>query len=206
MKKFWDEIIKNAGKTSLSELRDTDTKTLYYAWLKACRDEGIKSTLSYTLPCEDGKLLTKDTFNIKTISAMPKILGVTTADMIPIVLKLFVKKWVRNDKGSKCFVYLFARNLPGDNCGAWHSSDLPYVFATLKNGWRPFTDIDYLISEQMVAAISAFVKCGDPNCREIPTWKPGTHKVMNFCEKTRLAGWKTATLIKNTLFNKGPVL
>ncbi len=93
---------------------------------------------------------------------MPKILGVTTADMIPIVLKLLVKKWVRNDKGSKCFVYLFARNLPGDNCGAWHSSDLPYVFATLKNGWRPFTDIDYLISEQMVAAISAFVKCGDP--------------------------------------------
>lgn len=90
----------------------------------------------------------------------------------------------------------FARNLPGDNCGAWHSSDLPYVFATLKNGWRPFTDIDYLISEQMVAAVSAFVKCGDPNCREIPTWKPGTHKVMNFCEKTRLAGWKTATLIK----------
>lgn len=137
---------------------------------------------------------------------MPKILGVTTADMIPIVLKLLVKKWVRNDKGSKCFVYLFARDLPGDNCGAWHSSDLPYVFATLKNGWRPFTDIDYLISEQMVAAISAFVKCGDPNCREIPTWKPGTHKVMNFCEKTRLAGWKTATLIKNTLFNKGPVL
>lgn len=65
MKKFWDEIIKNAGKTSLSELRDTDAKTLYYAWLKACRDEGIKSTLSYTLPCDDGKLLTKDTFNIK---------------------------------------------------------------------------------------------------------------------------------------------
>ena len=91
MKKFWDEIIKNAGKTSLSELRDTDAKTLYYAWLKACRDEGIKSTLSYTLPCEDGKLLTKDTFNIKTISAMPKILGVTTAEMIPIVLKLLVK-------------------------------------------------------------------------------------------------------------------
>ena len=170
MKKFWDEIIKNAGKTSLSELRDTDAKTLYYAWLKACRDEGIKRTLSYTLPSEDGKLLTKDTINIKT-----------KTDMIPIVLKLLVKKWVRNDKGSKCFVYLFARDLPGDNCGAWHSSDLPYVFASLKNCWRPFTDIDYLISEQMVAAFSAFVKCGDPNCREIPPWKPGTHKVMNFC-------------------------
>lgn len=76
---------------------------------------------------------------------MPKILGVTTADMIPIVLKLLVKKWVRNDKDSKCFVYLFARNLPGDNCGAWHSSDLPYVFATLKTvgGRLPISTISY---------------------------------------------------------------
>lgn len=99
----------------------------------------------------------------------------------------------------------FARDLPGDNCGAWHSSDLPYVFATLKNGWRPFTDIDYLISEQMVAAISAFVKCGDPNCREIPTWKPGTHKVMNFA-KDAPCRLEDRNAYKNTLFNKGPVL
>lgn len=57
----------------------------------------------------------------------------------------------------------------------------------------------------MVAAVSAFVKCGDPNCREIPTWKPGTHKVMNFA-KDAPCRLEDRNAYKNTLFNKGPVL
>ena len=47
--------------------------------------------------------------------------------------------------------------------GAFHSSDLWYVFKSLKNCWRPWTAGDWALSEQMLTAWSNFAKTGDPN-------------------------------------------
>ena len=129
---------------------------------------------------------------------MPKIIGVTKNDMVPAVLQAIDKKWVSCDKNSDCYIYYFARSLPGDEKGAWHSSDLLYAFSTLDKNWRPFEAVDYEISNQLAKSFIAFAKNGNPNCNEIPVWKPGAAKVMTFCENTRPAHWNTPQILKNT--------
>ena len=52
---FWNEIMQNAGAHSMEELRKTDAKTLYYAWLSACKN--MKRSMLYTLPVYDGVIL-----------------------------------------------------------------------------------------------------------------------------------------------------
>ena len=61
--------------------------------------------------------------------------------------------------------------LPGDENGAWHSSDLWYWFGTLPNCWRPMEQKDYDLSRQMVSYLCNFAKTGDPNkAAQLPTW------------------------------------
>ena len=66
--------------------------------------------------------------------------------------------------------------LPGDENGAWHSSDLWYWFKTLRNCWRPMEEKDYAVSEEMASYLCNFVKTGDPNGKNLPEWKPCTKK------------------------------
>lgn len=195
---FWDAIIKNAGVKDIFELKNADREVLYRAWDKACKDDALKSMV-YTLPVYDGGLLTKETFNMNTIPKMPKIIGLTQTDMVPSVLEAIDKKWVRKDSQSDVYIYLFARNLPGDDKGAWHSCDLLYAFSTLMNNWRPFESVDYEISNQMSKSFTAFAKTGNPNCNAIPKWTAGSKKIMTFCENTASKRWLNGRLLKNTV-------
>lgn len=201
--KFWNNIIQHAGVSSIEELKEIDARALYEAWKKECKEN--KMSLLYTLPVMDGKLMTKDSFNMNTIPRMPKIIGITNNDMVPAILEFLCKKWVKKDKCSNDFVYLFDRDLPGDNVGAWHSADLLYSFGTLDYNWRSFEEIDYKISKQLIEAISSFVKSGNPNCDEIPEWKPGIKNVMAFSEDTKLMPLPTKRLIEKTVSNEGPI-
>ncbi|MBQ3029709.1 MAG: carboxylesterase family protein, partial [Agathobacter sp.] len=54
---------------------------------------------------------------------------------------------------------------------AWHSSDLWYWFGTLKNGWRPFEQKDYDLSNVMSDYLCNFVKTGNPNGEGLVEWK-----------------------------------
>ena len=94
--------------------------------------------------------------------------------------------------------------MPGDENGAWHASDLLYVFYTLKRNWRPFEKIDYKIADEMISAIVEFAKNGNPNCADLPRWEPGFKKAMLFCEQTKFAKLPKKLLWKNTLFNRAP--
>ena len=47
--------------------------------------------------------------------------------------------------------------------GAFHSSDLWYVFKSLEHCWRPWTEGDWDLSEKMLTAWSNFAKYADPN-------------------------------------------
>ncbi len=200
---FWDTVIKNAKVNNIQELKETDAKTLYYAWFEACQRSIL--TMPYTFPVYDGKLLCEGNFKMSRLPDIPYVLGITITDMVPIVLKGITKKWVKMaaKNKSKCYTYLFARNLPGDNKGAWHACDLLYAFSTLDFSWRPFTETDYRISNEMHKSLCAFAKNGDPNCNAIPKWESGAEKTMVFCENTKLSGWKTAKLIKNTFTSGG---
>ena len=73
------------------------------------------------------------------------------------------------------YEYEFTRDLPGedkdvpDNLpGAFHSAELWYVFGTLGRSWRPFTQEDYALSEEMVSAWTDFCKTGSPGWPEYP--------------------------------------
>lgn len=200
---FWDKIIENAGVKSINELKNVDAKTLYYAWLKACKKS--KFSMPYTFPVYDEKIICKNDFTLKALPDIPCIIGSTCTDMIPIVLEAVTKKYARHiqSKNGKCWLYNFNRFLPGDDMGAWHSADLLYAFSTLDFNWRPFEEVDYKISEQLSDAIAQFAKTQNPNCESIPTWEINYKKPMSFCENTRCDNWHTRDNIKYTFTGKG---
>ena len=72
------------------------------------------------------------------------------------------------------YVYYFKRNLPGDDAGAFHSSELWYTFGSLKHCWRPMTKADYALSQRMVEYWTEFARTGNPNKGDDPCWKPCT--------------------------------
>ena len=81
------------------------------------------------------------------------------------------------DLGRKpAYVYCFARDLPGDAQGAWHSAELWYMMGTLDRCWRPWTEQDRMLSRDMLDAWSAFMRTGDPNGNGQPLWKPCTRE------------------------------
>jgi para-nitrobenzyl esterase len=101
---------------------------------------------------------------------IPYMAGATSEDMMPPIIFSMARAWcARQEKPS--YTWLFNRQLPGDNCGAWHSSDLWYWFGTLENSWRPMEQKDIDLSQQMVVYLDNFLRKGNPNKGgELPTW------------------------------------
>ena len=80
------------------------------------------------------------------------------------------KKWCAAQENPS-YTWFFARQLPGDDKGAWHSSDLWYWFGTLDNCWRPMEEADRVLSDQMTDYLCNFAKNGDPNHPgHLPPW------------------------------------
>ena len=120
--------------------------------------------------------------------------------MAPAILYMMTKSWA---KKNGAYMWLFERMLPGDDKGAWHSSDLWYWFGTLKNCWRPMEKTDYIISDNMASYLCNFVKNGSPNGEGIPQWDKckNDKDVMSFGDCISSKG-KMKMLIYNTLTNK----
>ncbi|MDD6679479.1 MAG: carboxylesterase family protein [Firmicutes bacterium] len=75
--------------------------------------------------------------------------------------------------------YTFDAEMPGDDAGAFHSSDLWFVFETLAKCWRPFTGKHYDLARRMCNYWTNFAKTGDPNGPDqdgtpMPVWEPYT--------------------------------
>lgn len=201
---FWNKVIDKADVKSIEELKELDSKALYYAWLNSGSLE--RRNMPYIFPVYDDNILKKSEFTLKNLPDIPMMISSTCTDMIPIVLEYILKKWgkyMQNNAKSPCYIYNFNRFLPGDNMGAWHTADLLYVFNTLDFNWRPFEDIDYKISEQLSDSICAFARNGNPNCSSIPQWEANYKKPMSFCENTASARWKTKDNIIFTVTGKG---
>ena len=90
--------------------------------------------------------------------------------------------------GQPVFEYMFSRELPGDDAGAFHSAELWYMFGTLDRCWRPFTKADYDLSAEMLDAWTNFCKYGNPCGKEqTDFWYPFTEsnpyrKIFNVIE------------------------
>jgi len=79
--------------------------------------------------------------------------------------------------GRDIYYYIFGPTMPGDNAGAFHSSDLWFEFETLMKCWRPFEGYHYDLSRKMCNYWTNFAKYGNPNGLDadgtpMPEWKP----------------------------------
>lgn len=177
---FWEEVMKETGCSSVAELRALEVSKIFAAWQKI-----KKTNMKYGMmasPCIDGRALTEsglDAAEKGHQKNIPYMMGSTSEDMAPPFIADMAKNWcVRQNQQKKqpSYCWFFDRKLPGDDNGAWHSSELWYFFGTLKNGWRPFTQYDYDISDFMAAALCNFAKTGNPNEAGSDLWKPTTEK------------------------------
>lgn len=118
------------------------------------------------------------------IADIPYMFGFTANDSRDASQAILDFCKLREQQSSKpAYSYLFTRQLPGDENGAFHSSDLWYVFHSFKHSWRPFTAGDEALSLQMVDYWTNFAKYGDPNGENGGIWTPctaGTPEFMVF--------------------------
>src|SRR5581483_11819770 len=84
--------------------------------------------------------------------------------------------WVvnREKQGkSKVYTYFYTHPLPGldvEKYGAFHTSEVPYVFNSLARCERPFGDADRKLAETVSSYWANFARTGDPNGKGLPAW------------------------------------
>lgn len=98
-------------------------------------------------------------------------------------------------QGRDFYYYNFGPTIPGDDAGAFHSSDLWFEFETLMKCWRPFDGHHYDLSRKMCNYWTNFAKTGDPNGLDadgtpMPTWTKFTSQNkqnMNFFDEISMS-------------------
>jgi len=160
-------------KTTLDEMR-----ALSFEELRQMSGDYMDATKNRVMwgPVVDGYLLT-GTFNDMArageIADIPYMFGFTANDMNDMTKAVGDFCALRAEQSSKpAYAYLFARPLPGDDNGAFHSADLWYVFHSLSHSWRPFTAGDEALSNKIVDYWTNFARFGDPNGKDGGLWTP----------------------------------
>ena len=161
---FWQEVMKRTGCETLEQFRALSPEALFAAWQSAKKE--VKGGNAAVFPVIDGRFSVEN----PKVHDIPYMGGSTSHDMAPPLLQGMTRKWI-GSREKPGYTWFFDRMLPGDDNGAWHSSDLWYWFGTLPNCWRPMEQKDYDLSEQMVSYLCNFAKNGNPNKGgELPTW------------------------------------
>jgi para-nitrobenzyl esterase len=74
---------------------------------------------------------------------------------------------------ARIFTYFFTHPLPGPDSaryGAFHTSEVPYVFNTLNGPGRPYQAADRTLAGTMSSYWANFARTGDPNGAGLPEW------------------------------------
>ncbi len=201
---FWHAVMDAAGCADLDTFRALPVETLFSVW------QNLKKTVrgGGCSPCLDGRLVVgtgSDILKAGKQHKIPYMAGSTSEDVMPPIIYQMGKDWcAAQEKPS--YAWFFDRQLPGDDNGAWHSSDLWYWFGTLANCWRPMTKKDLALSEQMTDYLTNFCKYSDPNGTGLTAWLPlgkGQSKVLILGEgDTRMGKANLLKLTKTMLTNK----
>ena len=199
---FWKSVMEKCGAKNLEEFRNVPVDKLFAVW-----QENKKSDPACCFPCIDGELVVGSGADLLTAGRQHKIpymIGTTSHDMMPPLLYSMSKKWCKA-QSSPAYLWFFGRMLPGDNHGAWHSSDLWYWFGTLKNCWRPFTDKDRSLADEMTDRLCAFAKTSDPNCDSYVKWHSGGEKALMLGDNDTAEGNPATLKLWITMFtNEAP--
>ena len=188
------EVCDWANMTTLRQLRSAGTETIYALGTLYTNVTGKRSVLTASpiSPYIDGYVLTEsfdDACLDGSLAQVPYLIGYTLNDAGNMGTQIVDFCLNREEMGGKAYAYQFARPLPDDGNhpevtqrlrGAFHSSDLWFVFKSLKHCWRPWTQGDWDLSEKMLTAWSNFAKYGDPNGPDGGEWKPLTKDNQQF--------------------------
>ena len=201
---YWKQLMELAGCSSFEQFKNVDIKKIHDAYeeIKKFR----KDSLYNMMPVVDGYLLKDDVDKlINDPLKVDYLLGYTSNDMYAPVMMHMGNKFAR-DNGA--YVYYFDIDQPGDDNGAFHSSDLRYLFGRLETSWRPFRQRDKEVSIQMMDYLANFAKKSDPNGNDLPVWNKtdkNHHKVMCFrLEDTKMALPSYFKPVKNMLIKGEP--
>lgn len=176
----WKKVMEKFGADSLDQLKEVPACEVYDAWLEAGTSDAALAG-HYAKPIVDGEWIPavfSELAERHEILDVPCILGMSSQDMYPYYLYSFAVDWAayHEQNGRKpVYGYYLDRQVPGgDDVGAYHGVDLWYAFGTLDRNWRPFEEIDYRISENMIDYFAGFIKTGVPRAEGLAEWEPMT--------------------------------
>lgn len=173
-KKLWTEI-GQALYMDWEQLKQVDPKELFLTW------EQVSAAGKYVTPSTpviDGITIPDDPMELAKsgqVNDVPALIGFLSEDMWPHTLYSVALEWglfMEQAGHAHVYGYYFDRQLPGSDHGAYHSCDVRYAFGTLEQCWRPFTETDYRISENMMDYFAAFAKTGKPCVEGLAKWEP----------------------------------
>ena len=144
------------------------------------------------VPNVDGVVLTEtvgEVYRQGTMKKIPYMAGCVTNDLGTTpeeekrkdpgnILKECVSWCFKQEEAGNppAYAYHFARRLPGDDWGAFHTAEVWYTFGTLGRCWRPMERHDHELSESMVSCWTDFMKNGSPNGKGAQGWEPCTRQ------------------------------
>jgi len=198
---FWTACMHRAGCDTLEQFRAVSPQVLFEAWQKTKKD--MKGGGCF--PGIDGRFVVgkgTDLLSQGKQKQIPYMAGSTSHDMMPPIIYSMAKSWCAA-QSKPSYAWFFDRMLPGDDNGAWHSSDLWYWFGTLPNCWRPMEAKDYELSDRMVSYLCNFVRSGDPNGDGLPLWTTAGDKALMMGESdAKMGNPSKAKLLVTMLTNK----
>ena len=153
-KAFMDKF----GYHTLKEMRGVPAEEL----LRIFKEEGM----GLFRPHIDGTLLIEsfdDAAKNHHLADASYMIGCTLDDIRPMGKQIDEFCFLRDSLNSPAYQYLFARKLPGTHDGAFHSAELWYMFHTLDRSWRPMTQADYVLADEVMDCWTNFAKFGNPN-------------------------------------------
>ena len=174
------ELMQSLNCSSIDEMRQLKWEILRDANDKLGFFDGFNLyTDGYVIPQDIDRTLYEGSFNDIDI-----IIGCTIDEGANEKKPMFGSNLVsqsmalgirQSENGRKpVYMYVFARQQPGDDAGVPHSCDNRYQFGTLDGSWRPYDEDDWKLSEIMQKYWAQFARTGDPNQPGLPEWKPFT--------------------------------
>lgn len=110
--------------------------------------------------------------------------------------------------GRPVYSYLFDHDIPGDEAGSFHGSDMWFIFDSLTHCWRPFEGKHYDLARQVSAYWANFVKTGNPNGMDrngadLPEWHAYTRdEPFIICFKEKPLKWQESNSKLNEFVQK----